>query len=171
MGRTVTTWQRGALSALYTAAADDMEHRDYNNFQGGLDVWGVIHTAAWDLFSNPATEGVRRHVGVDNLNQWEADRDTVVKTLRALAEQPEQLDLLQQADEDRRLAQARRMVAKALGWDDSEGTLWQLTDAVEGRIKQMEDRNTSLAAEVEVLRRQLRDAQQHASTDRSRGTT
>lgn len=164
------TWQQEALSAIYTAAADDMNRRDYNHFQGGLDVWSVIHTAAWDLFSNPATEGVRRHVGVDNLSRWETDRDTVVKTLRALAERPEQLDLLQQLDEDRRLAQARRMVAKALGWDDSDGTLWQLADAVEGRVKQLEYEKTALASEVEELRRQLTDTRaiQHASIDHNR---
>jgi hypothetical protein len=166
------TWQQGALSAIYAAAAADMERRDYNHFQGGLDVWGVVNIAAWDLFSNPAAEGVRRHVGVDNLSQWETDRGTVVKTLRALAERPEQLDLLQQADEDRRLAQARRIVAKALGWDDSDGTLWQLADAVERRIKQLEYKNTALIAEVEELRRQLTDARttQHTSTDHNRRT-
>lgn len=164
------TWQQDALSAIYTAAADDMERRHYNHFQGGLDVWSVIHTAAWDMLSNPATEGVRRHVGVDNLNQWETDRGTVVKTLRTLADEPEQLDLLQQVNGERRVAQARRMIAKTLGWDDSEGTLWQLADAVEGRIKQLEDKNTALAFEVEELRRQLADVRTMQHTDHSRRT-
>ena len=40
------TWQQEALSAVYTAAADDMERRDYNHFQGGFDVWGRSGSAS-----------------------------------------------------------------------------------------------------------------------------
>lgn len=110
------------LAELYRAAADDLESRDHSNspFVAGPEAWRALHAAARDLVTHPLAEGARRRVGVGQLQHWKADKDTVVKTLRDLADSGEQLDLLRDADAEHRIAAATRVLRDAFGLPASD---------------------------------------------------
>jgi hypothetical protein len=110
------------LAELYRAAADDLEARDHSNtaFVAGPEAWRALHAAARDLVTHPLAEGTRRRAGVEQLQHWKADKDTVVKTLRDLADGGEQLDLLRDADAEHRITTATRILREAFGWPASD---------------------------------------------------
>jgi hypothetical protein len=106
------------LADLYRAAAADLEARDHSNvpFLAGPQAWAALHAAARDLITGPLAEGARRRAGVPQLQDWRADKETVVKTLRDLADAGEQLDLLRDADADHRITTATQVLREAFGW-------------------------------------------------------
>ena len=165
------TWQQDALSAVYKAAADEIESIDYagRSFLGGSAVFTALYRASDELITAPAAEGVRCCVGVDQLQFWrEDDPAVVIKTLRELADEPEQLDLLHAAAAENRIAQARKQLREALGKPHSGDSLYHLADEIAGRVKQVERENAELKAEVKRLREQLAEdrAELRLSTDR-----
>jgi hypothetical protein len=153
------------LADLYAAAADEIENRDNTSrpFVAGPNVWRAIHGAVFDVITSPAVEGLRRHLHVDQVQHWRADEATVVKTLRELADEPEQLDLLRAADAENRIEQARKQLRDALGQPGADGSLYQLADEVAGRIKRLESENARLEAEVKRLSGQLDKAHREGS--------
>ena len=153
------------LADLYAAAADEIENRDTSSrpFVAGPSVWRALHGAVFDVITSPAVEGLRRHLRIDQVQHWRADEATVVKTLRELAGQPEQLDLLRAADAENRIAQARKQLRDALGWPGADGSLYHLADEAAGRIKRLELENAGLEAEAQRLRDQLDAARREGS--------
>jgi hypothetical protein len=137
-----------ALAAAYTAAANDIENTTHGRFLAGPDVYGTLSRVNHDLFTNPAAEGLRRHLKIEQLQSWRADQVTVVKTLRALAEAPEQLDSLRESDADTRIAEARRGLLEALGCPDDSGTFGQAAREAARRIRLLEAENERLREDL-----------------------
>lgn len=156
----MSTTSQNMLAAVYAAAADDIENRHYNTFIGGPDVWSAMFVATNYLLAGPALEGLRRRLKVDQVQFWRADQTEVVKTLRDLAGDPEQLDLLQEADADNRIAWAAKLLREAVGAADDEGAFERIVGEVAHKLRRLETENTRLAAEVQRLTQSAKGSDQ-----------
>lgn len=143
------------VAELYRAAADNLEDRDHSNvpFVAGSQVWSSLHSAVHDLITAPLVQGVRRRADLEQVQHWRADKDTVIKTLRDLADDDElQLDLLRDANAEYRIAAASRILREAFGWPANDhAPLETIADWAAGRLRALE-------AENERLRERLAEA-------------
>jgi hypothetical protein len=140
------TTSKAVVAELYNATAYDIEHRWHSVFLGGPDVWRSMHQVGYDLFDNPAMEGLRRHLKLDQVQQWRADQPTVVATLRGLAGQAEDLGTLREADAEQRIADATKLLREALGQPGDDGTLGQIADSAAFHIRRLIAENARLVA-------------------------
>jgi DNA repair exonuclease SbcCD ATPase subunit len=149
------------LAELYAAAADDIENRQYFNWVGGPAVWRALHTAVHDLVTAPLVEGVRRREKLDQVQQWDADQETVVKALRALAEDSEPLGVLQDASAENRIARVEAVIRDALGYsgDVNNMSLAGLVQDAADKLRRLQRESEQLRAEVERLRKALRSSE------------
>lgn len=110
------------LADLYSAAADDLESRDHSTgpFVAGPQVWAALHAAARDLVTGPLAEGVRRRVGLGQVQHWDTDKDTAVKALRDLADTHDPLDELRGGAAEHSITTATRVLRDAFGWPPSD---------------------------------------------------
>jgi hypothetical protein len=139
-----------ALADLYTAAADEIEARNYVTFNAGPAAWSAVHRAVHDLVTSPLVEGLRRRLRVEQVQWWEAEQAIVAAVLRELAEGPEQLDLLQDADAENRVAAAAATIRDALGYGGEVTTsLGELARCAADRIKLLEAENEKLRKEAD----------------------
>ena len=139
------------LADLYRAAADDLEARDHSNvpFIAGPQAWGALHAAARDLVTMPLAEGARRRAGVAQLQHWDTDKDTVIKTLRDLADAGEQLDLLRDGDAEHRITTATRYLREVFGWPASDHRpLETIADDAAQEIRVLRTENQRLRDEL-----------------------
>ena len=139
------------VSAVIARTADDMEDRQIMGpFQAGPQTWIALHAAASEMVSGPAAEAIRRHLGVSQVQFWQASRGEAIATLREVAGQASlSLAELQDADAHKRMDDARYKLAAALGYGGLEHgyTLGHLIADVASRLRQKD-------YEIEALRRE-----------------
>lgn len=140
------------VAAVISRAADDMENRQIMGpFTAGPQTWTAIHAAASEMVSGPAAEAIRQHLGVSQVQFWQASRADAVKALREAAGNATlSLAELQDADAHKRMDDARYKLAEALGYEGLEHgyTLGHLTADVASELKQRD-------YQIEQLREQL----------------
>lgn len=132
---------------MYRAAADSLESRDHSNvpFLAGPQVWSALHSAVHDLITAPLVQGIRRRVTLEEVQHWRADKETVIKTLRDLADDGEQLDLLREADAEHRIAAVSKMLREAFDWPANDhAPLETIADCAAGKLRALEAENRKL---------------------------
>jgi hypothetical protein len=153
------------LPMIYAATANEINNTTYSQFLGGPNVYVTLSRVNYALFTNPASEGIRRRAKAEQLQWWRADQATVVKTLRDLADDPEQLDLLRDSDAETRTAEACRVLREALGDGNGRETLGQMAQSAANRIRRLEREVARLRDAIQRPARSPEDAEE-ATDDR-----
>ena len=139
------------LGDLYAAAADEIEHRQYCNFGAGRDTWSSVHFVVQTLVTKPLIEGVRRKLGIAQVQHWDADKETVIKTLRDLSGSSEQLDVLKEANAAHWASEATKILRDAFGYPDEDyAREFQIAQWAADRLRLLEAENAQLKADLQA---------------------
>lgn len=150
---------RDILAGIYSSVADEIEDTTYLYWQAGPRTWSALHRVVHDLVAHPAAVGIERHLKLDQLQSWKTDQATVVKTLRELAGDSEQLDLLRQETVAKQVITARRELAEIFApYGDNDRTLAAFARDAAHQIRLLEGENQRLKEALETERRSRREA-------------
>ena len=143
------------VSEIYSSAADNIEHRTYVSFDAGPATWTAVHREIQDRIAAPVVEGLRLHLKIGQVQFWDADQETVVKTLRDLAGCAEQLDVLRDAHANHQMQEACRILREAFGWPDNhQATLTTIAGDSAHKLRLLETENARLREALDVANKQ-----------------